>query len=236
MFRTVMDDFGVHPGSTALATFKWNSISIPHAVRSRHGQKRNSPWIFVIDQFNVPQVYWESVNCTPPPPDQLEDLSNFVFRIGGWYCGRGAYRFDASLPVILLFTPPTTISRRIVSDTLFEYLYKDPARDLPDMNEAGLAWLFLKLQNLLSDFNNVTGLVEKELNNAVSIARLGLGDLLMQSFRKRTAEATISPSNCERGTFTSKSTASMKCSSTLHSNAVVSKSWPRSGPPQAIST
>lgn len=63
-----------------------------------------------------------------------------------------------------------------MSDTLFEYLYKDPARDLPDMNEAGLAWLFLKLQNLLSDFNNVTGLVEKELNNAVSIACLSLGN------------------------------------------------------------
>ena len=88
--------------------------------------------------------------------------------MGGWTCGRGAYRGDDRVAVIILFTKPTEISDYVVTDLLFPHLYKDAEFDAPRMDEEGLCWLFLHLYNLLSDWQNVIHEVERRLQEAVS--------------------------------------------------------------------
>lgn len=84
------------------------------------------PWVFVLDHINVPHVYYWSVGSEPPDWDEFgaADMAMYRFRTGVWMCGRGACRQDPRIPVIIIFTKPSPLSERILTDCMFEYLCK----------------------------------------------------------------------------------------------------------------
>ena len=105
---------------------------------SRRGQF--VPWTFVLDQMNVPQVYYWSVGLKPPAneKDGLPAIENFRFRIGVWQMGRGACRLDRDISVTIIFTRPTEVSELAVTKLMFDYLYKDEDFYQPREDEEGI--------------------------------------------------------------------------------------------------
>lgn len=130
------------------------------------------PWTFVLDQMNVPQVYYWSANKDPPDSEDfgLPSIEHYRFRVGAWECGRGACRFDTDVPVAIIFTKPTPVAEYVVTELLFDYLFKDGDFDQPREDEEGICWLFSRLYWLLTDWQNiiteiVTRLDEAEANS-----------------------------------------------------------------------
>lgn len=132
-------------------------------------QKAQSvPWTFIIDQMNVPQVYYWSVGMEPPSYDDvgLPDIENFRFRVGVWHMGRGACKIDRNISVTIIFTRPTQVSDHVVSRHLFDYLYKDDDFDQPREDEEGIVWIFLRLYWLLTDWQNIILAIVARLDEA----------------------------------------------------------------------
>ncbi|RMY28852.1 hypothetical protein D0865_15660 [Hortaea werneckii] len=130
------------------------------------------PWTFVLDQLNVPQVYYWSANTDAPDSEDfgLPSIEHYRFRVGAWECGRGACRFDAEVPVAIIFTKPTPVAEYVVTELLFDYLFKDGDFDQPREDEEGICWLFSRLYWLLTDWQNIiteitTRLEEAEANS-----------------------------------------------------------------------
>ena len=69
---------------------------------------------------------------------------------------------------MLLFTRPTDVSENVVTELMFPYLCKIADYDRPRLDEEGLAWLFLHLYDLLTDWQNIIREVERRLAEAVS--------------------------------------------------------------------
>ncbi|KAK3708008.1 hypothetical protein LTR37_011701 [Vermiconidia calcicola] len=115
------------------------------------------PWTFIIDQMNVPQVFYWSVGLEPPNSDDfgLPDISNFRFRMGVWQLGRGACLLDRDVSVSIIFTQDHPVCEHVLTELLFGYLYKDHDLIQPREDDEGICWLFLKLYWLLSDWQNI---------------------------------------------------------------------------------
>lgn len=126
------------------------------------------PWTFILDQMNVPQVYYWSVGMEPPHWDDvgLPNIENFRFRVGVWQMGRGACRFNRQVCVTIIFTRPTPVSEHVVSHLLFGYLYKDHDFDQPREDEEGICWIFLRLYWLLTDWQNIILQIVARLDEA----------------------------------------------------------------------
>ncbi|KAF2766493.1 hypothetical protein EJ03DRAFT_329988 [Teratosphaeria nubilosa] len=133
---------------------------------SKHGP--DLPWTFIIDQMNVPQVYYWSVDAEPPQWEDfgLPDIDNYRFRVGAWECGRGACRFDREVPVAIIFTKPTPVSEHVVSRLMFDYLFRDGNFDQPREDEEGICWLFSRLYWLLTDWQNIISEISTRLDEA----------------------------------------------------------------------
>ncbi|GAB7356288.1 hypothetical protein MBLNU459_g7092t2 [Dothideomycetes sp. NU459] len=100
------------------------------------------PWSFIIDEMNLPEVYWWTFGRTPPEEEQsLADVT-------------------------IIFTQPTDISENVVSELLFNTLYSDEDFDMPRKDEEGVCWIFAKLYWLLTDWQNIDREVERELEEA----------------------------------------------------------------------
>lgn len=127
--------------------------------------------------------------------------------MGAWTVGRGGYRYDDRVAVIVLFTLPTQISEDVVGDLLFTHLYKDAEYDAPRMDEEGLCWLFLHLYDLLTDWQNIIRECERRLDESVRHPSLSSDDHLHRP-RRLTAAGVTFPSSCARAQCTKKSTAS----------------------------
>lgn len=133
---------------------------------SKRGQ--NMPWTFILDQLNVPQVYYWSVGMEPPEYDDfgLPDIDHYRFRVGVWECGKGACLFDRQVPVVMIFTKPTPVSEHVVVELLFQYLFNNDDFDQPREDEEGICWTFSRLYYLLSDWQNIIGEVATRLDEA----------------------------------------------------------------------
>jgi Mg2+ and Co2+ transporter CorA len=126
------------------------------------------PWTFIMDQMNVPQVYYWSAGMEPPRYDDvgLPDIDNFRFRVGVWHYGRGGCRIDRNISVTIIFTRPTQLSDHVVTRHLFNYLYTDEDFDQPREDEEGIVWIFLRLYWLLSDWQNIILAIVARLDEA----------------------------------------------------------------------
>ena len=115
------------------------------------------PWTFILDQMNVPQVYYWSVDMEPPASDDwgLPGIETFRFRVGVWHMGRGACKIDRSISVTIIFTKPTPVCEHVVTELMFGFLYKDNNFDQPREDEEGICWIFLRLYWLLTDWQNI---------------------------------------------------------------------------------
>lgn len=118
--------------------------------------------------MNVPQVYYWSVDMDPPHWEDtgLPAMKNFRFRTGVWFCGRGACRFDPQISVTIVFTQLTEVSEHIVTQLLFDYLWRDEDFDQPREDEEGICWTFSRLYWLLTDWQNIIGEVLARLEEA----------------------------------------------------------------------
>ncbi|KAI7524577.1 hypothetical protein KC316_g18673, partial [Hortaea werneckii] len=77
---------------------------------------------------------------------------------------------DTDVPVAIIFTKPTPVAEYVVTELLFDYLFKDGDFDQPREDEEGICWLFSRLYWLLTDWQNiiteiVTRLDEAEANS-----------------------------------------------------------------------
>ena len=126
------------------------------------------PWTFILDQMNVPQVYYWSIGIQPPAneKDGLPAIENFRFRIGVWQMGRGACRFDRNVSVTIIFTRQTEVSELVVTELLFGYLYKDDDFYQPREDEEGICWIFSRLYWLLTDWQNIISELVLRLDEA----------------------------------------------------------------------
>lgn len=126
------------------------------------------PWSFIVDEMNIPEVYYWTFGQSPPGPEHTSDVDNYRFRIAVWTCGRGAYRFDERFPVTIIFTQPKYTSEAVVRELLFTNLYNDEEYDVARKHEEWVCWIFLKLYWLLTDWQNIVREIERELEEAVS--------------------------------------------------------------------
>lgn len=126
------------------------------------------PWTFIIDQMNVPHVYYWSVNLEPPMmhDNDLPNMADFRLRTGVWFCAKGACKLDRNISVTIVFTKPSPVSERIVTKLLFEYLWRDNDFDQPREDEEGICWTFSRLYYLCSDWQNIIGEVLARLDEA----------------------------------------------------------------------
>lgn len=97
-------------------------------------------------------------------------VDNYRFRVAVWTCNQGALRFNNHTPVTIIFTQPTTISECVVGDLLFPNIYNDEEFALPRSDEEGICWIFLRMYWLLSNWQNITREIERELEEAVCLA------------------------------------------------------------------
>lgn len=128
----------------------------------------NVPWTFIVDQMNVPQVYYWSVQLEPPATDDygLPLIDNFRFRVGVWQMGRGACLFNRDISVTIIFTRPTEVSEHVVTEIMFSTLYKDDDFTNPREDEEGICWIFLRLYWLLTDWQNIITAIVARLEEA----------------------------------------------------------------------
>jgi len=96
----------------------------------------------------------------------LPDIEHYRFRVGAWECGRGACRFDREVPVAIIFTKPTPVSEHVVTELMFDYLYKDGDFDQPREDEEGICWIFSRLYWLLTDWQNIITGIAVRLDEA----------------------------------------------------------------------
>lgn len=143
-----------------------NTMQFPE--KSNERAQNVMPWTFILDEMNVPQVYYWSVGMEPPPSDDvgLPDIEKFRFRVGVWQMGRGACMIDRNVCVTIIFTRPVVVSDHVVTRLLFDYLYKDQDLDQPREDEEGIVWIFLKLYWLLTDWQNVILAIVARLDEA----------------------------------------------------------------------
>ncbi|KXT12980.1 hypothetical protein AC579_3159 [Pseudocercospora musae] len=129
---------------------------------------RRVPWTFIIEHMNVPQVYYWSVDMEPPHWEEKGQppMDTFRFRTGVWFCGRGACKIDRQVSVTLVFTRPTPVSEHIVTQLLFDYLWRDNDLDQPREDEEGICWTFSRLYYLLTDWQNIIAEVLARLDEA----------------------------------------------------------------------
>lgn len=130
------------------------------------------PWTFIVDQINVPEVYYWSLGLPAPAaaPTGLINIDRAKLRVGVWFCAHNACKFDRKISTTIIFTRPDKIAELVVRELLFEFLHKDEDFHQPREDEEGICWTFSRLYWLLTDWQNVvrefnTRLEEAEINS-----------------------------------------------------------------------
>ncbi|KAF2149492.1 hypothetical protein K461DRAFT_288056 [Myriangium duriaei CBS 260.36] len=140
-----------------------DSVQLPQSADRRAAQV---PWTFIVDQMNLPEVWHWSFGRRKPREEHVSSIENYRFRVGAWVCDQGAYRLDARVPVVILFTRSDHISEDVVTNLIFPHIFQ--AAQLYDDIAAddAVCWVFYELYNLLTDWQNIIGEVGRKLNQA----------------------------------------------------------------------
>ncbi|KAI5251076.1 hypothetical protein E4T42_04528 [Aureobasidium subglaciale] len=142
-----------------------DTVKFPERSNKRSTQ---IPWSFLVDQMNIPDVYWWTFGKDPPQdrPQAVDEIDEYRFRIAAWCCGRRACRFDERVPVVLIFTQDRLPAENVMRDLFFPYFYEDEEYDRPRRDEESVCWTFLRLYWLLTDWQNIIREIERELEEA----------------------------------------------------------------------
>ena len=168
----------------------------------RHIMQRDSEslwdsWSFVIDQLNIPETYWWSMGKDPPKILDLSEIEQFRFRLGVWTCAMGAYEPeespasrdfpDESVTVTVVFIKgeiKSKVKGEVRSETfqpsdmyrkLFPRIYDEAFLGEMRDFEKGVNWIFTKLWNLLSDWDNIQLHFEERLEFAETNSEKSIG-------------------------------------------------------------
>jgi len=180
IFESCIDDHNSLPDVTNREVQFACTVQLPQKSDRR---SKWVPWTFIADQMNLPEVYYWTANMRLPTDRDLQksmyapsqfhittahtlSVKEYRFRIGAWACGKGAYKGDPKTAVVILFTQPKPLCEYIVTTRLFAKLCEDAEYDSPRLDEEGLAWLFLHLYDLLTDWQNIIREVERRLEEA----------------------------------------------------------------------
>ncbi|KAI9687351.1 MAG: hypothetical protein M1822_002394 [Bathelium mastoideum] len=125
-----------------------------------------APWTFIVDEMNLPDVFWWTFGELPPSSVHLSSVNSYRLRLGVWTCREGAYVYDRRIPVTMLFTQPTRIQENIVKHLAFQKLYEDEEYGHQRNIEEAVTWAFLRLFTMLTDWHNITKEAEKRLQAA----------------------------------------------------------------------
>ncbi|GAM89680.1 hypothetical protein ANO11243_077190 [Dothideomycetidae sp. 11243] len=154
-FASCIDFRQSSPAMTNREVHFTDNVQLPQSADRRAAQV---PWTFIVDQLNLPEVWHWTFGRHSPREEHASSRA--------WVCDQGAYRFDARIPVVLLFTRSDHISEDIVNNLIFPHIfqaariYDDPAAD------DAVCWVFYQLYNLLTDWQNIIGEVGRKLNQA----------------------------------------------------------------------
>lgn len=132
------------------------SDTVKFPERSNKRKKGNMPWSFIVDEMNIPEVYYWTFDQSPPGYEYTSNVDNCRFRIAAWTCSKGAYFPDARVSVTILFTQSVEFAESVVRDLLFPYLVNDEEYSLRRGDEEGVCWIFLRLYVNLPDHCQLT--------------------------------------------------------------------------------
>lgn len=165
-----------------------DTLRFPENTYRRLQKKLSLPWSFIVDYINVPDVYYWTFREQPPEHGDAPQVDSYRFRLGVWTCARGAYIHDRRIPVTMLFTQPTDVSHHIATELLFPFMYSDRDYSTDRSDEQYVSYIFLRLFDLLSDWENVIREFEGHLEAAERNSREGFAPV---KFRARTMHHQI---------------------------------------------
>ncbi|KAF2717029.1 hypothetical protein K431DRAFT_234009 [Polychaeton citri CBS 116435] len=130
--------------------------------------KGGAPWTFLMNQMNMPSVFYWSVGYDAPQQqdDILPPIDHYRFRTGVWFCPYGACALSPETAVYLIFSQPIEVDELIASQIMFPYLYDDDELNRIHCDEEGVCWIFLRLFELLTDWQNIIHVVRSRLEQA----------------------------------------------------------------------
>ncbi|QIX00673.1 hypothetical protein AMS68_006190 [Peltaster fructicola] len=142
-----------------------STVQFPEQASDRN---RHAPWTFLVNQINVSEVYyWSLDHSAPVPPDDgIIDIRRARLRVGVWFCAHNACKIDRRISTTLIFTRPDDLAELVVREHLFNALQKDKDLDQPREDEEGICWTFSRLHWLLTDWQNVIREVNARLEEA----------------------------------------------------------------------
>ncbi|KAI9700487.1 MAG: hypothetical protein M1820_006786 [Bogoriella megaspora] len=145
------------------AVYQTDQLWFPERSSRR---SRFAPWSFIVDEMNLPDVFWWSLKQDPPESEDLESIDSYRLRIGVWTCREGAYTHNAKVPVTIIFTQPTKVQENIVKYLAFKELYEDEDYNQHSTIEEAVSWMFLRLYLTFTDWQNILKEVELRLQAA----------------------------------------------------------------------
>ncbi|KAL9068180.1 MAG: hypothetical protein Q9157_006590 [Trypethelium eluteriae] len=132
-----------------------------------------APWTFIVDEMNLPDVFWWSFGDYPPETERLSS---------------GAFVHNRRVPVTMLFTQPTRVQENIAKFLAFQKLYQDPEYGNIRSIEEGVTWAFLRLFTMLTDWQNIVKEMEKRLQAATDDSQ---GSRFPVKYRTRTMHREV---------------------------------------------
>ncbi|KAF2098339.1 hypothetical protein NA57DRAFT_26422, partial [Rhizodiscina lignyota] len=165
-----------------------DTLKFPENTYRRLQKKLALPWTFIVDYVNVPDVFYWSFHERPVEHGDTPPVDSYRFRLGVWTCSKGAYVYNRRLPVTMLFTQPTDVSHNVATQILFPFLYSDHDYNTPRSDEQYVSYIFLRLFDLLSDWENVIREFEGHLAAAEKNSRDAYAPV---KFRTRTMHHQI---------------------------------------------
>ncbi|KAL1304641.1 hypothetical protein AAFC00_003605 [Neodothiora populina] len=141
-----------------------DTVKFPEKANKR--SKGDLPWSFVVDEMNIPKVYYWSFGETPPGYQYTSNVDNYRFRVAVWTCAREAYRLADRVPVTIIFTQPTEPGEFVSRNLLFPHLLAEDDFAWPRTDEEGVSWIFLQLYWLLTDWQNIVREIERGIEEA----------------------------------------------------------------------
>lgn len=171
------------------------------------GDRDTVTWSFVIDHINVPQAYWWSVHLDFPSDSKGDDRDGqhrfqpelYRLRLAVWTCGEGVpvdresditdHSGDTTdtVAMTLIFIQSANFPDQL-STRLHEHLFKDVYQSRDDTFEKlhdqdfRIYWIFLRLWNLFTDWENLIMQFETRLDAAEtnSLKRHGTASIRTQ--------------------------------------------------------
>jgi hypothetical protein len=157
VFQSCLDELWSEREDVIREAVCFDSLRFPEHTSHRMHRKLPLPWAFVLDQLNLPDVYSWTFNDRSPPHihGANPDVDMYRLRVGAWTCTRGAYVPDRSLPVTMIFLKQDEVSDHIARNLIFPTMFDDEFYGIERTEDENVAYIFLRLFGLISDWENI---------------------------------------------------------------------------------